>query len=95
MKIDFFEPSDWSKVLSAMTRWAYSNAGRYDKEPVKFTLYTQFSVKSTYQDLYVYNGNQVIAIVYRRAGANPVLRTTKATGNFEESLRKWETKFNS
>lgn len=86
------EQSEWSKVLSAMTRWVYSNAGRYDKEPKKYTLYTQFYVISTYQDLYVYNGNKLIATVYRRAGDTPVLRTTKATGNFEESLRKWEGK---
>lgn len=85
--------SDWSKVLSAMTRWASSYAGRYDKEPVKYTLYTQFFIKSTYQELYVYNGNRVIAIVYRRAGDTPVLRTTKATGNFEKSLREWEAKY--
>lgn len=87
------ERSEWSKVLSAMTRWASSYAGRYDKEPVKYTLYTQFFIKSSYQDLYVYNGNKVIAMVYRRAGAAPVLQTTKATGNFEKSLRKWEAKF--
>lgn len=85
--------SDWSKVLSAMTRWVYSNAGRYDKEPIKYTLYTQFCIKSTYQDLKVYKDNKVIAMVYRRAGAAPVLQTTKATGNFEKSLRKWEAKF--
>lgn len=39
------EQSEWSKVLSAMTRWASSYAGRYDKEPVKYTLYTQFCTK--------------------------------------------------
>lgn len=87
--------SDWSRVLSAMTRWMYSNARRYDKEPKKYTLYTQFFIISTYKDLYVYNGNKVIAIVHREADASPVLRTTTATGNFEKSLRKWEAKFNS
>jgi len=85
--------SDWSKVLSAMTRWASSYAGRYDKEPVKYTLYTQFFIKSTYKDLYVYNGNRVIAMVHRNADAAPVLRTTAATGNFEKSLREWEAKY--
>lgn len=85
--------SDWEKVLSAMTRWVYSNAGRYDKESVKCTLYNQFFIKSTYQELYVHYGNRIIAIVYRRAGDAPVLQTTKATGNFEKSLRKWEAKF--
>ena len=85
--------SDWSKVLSAMTRWMYSNARRYDKEPEKYTQYGQFLVKSTYKDLYVYRGRSQLARVHRGTGDVPVLSFTLDTKDFEKSLCKWEAKF--
>jgi len=81
--------SDWSKVLGALTRWAGSYASHFNKEPKKYTMYGQFYVIATYQDVKVYDGNHLICLVFRTVEKKISVMYTNKSQDYKHSIERW------
>ena len=55
----------FSKVKALLTRWYYSKPEQYDKTMVKSTMYEPYFILQSYQDVRVFDGNELQFTVFR------------------------------